>query len=97
MTKTLMTLATVGVLGVSAVAAPTTAQAHGGALAAGIIGGLAAGAIVGSAVASPYYYGPGPSYDYGPGPYAYGGDCYVHRERVWTGYGWHIRHVRTCD
>jgi hypothetical protein len=81
----------------AAMAAPSTAQARGGRIAAGVIGGLAAGAIVGSAFAGPRYYGGGPSY-YGGGPYyAYGGGCYVHRERVWDGFGWRTRRVRVCD
>jgi hypothetical protein len=48
--------------------------------------------------ASPYYYG-----GYGGNPYGYGGyygygdgdGCYVAR-RIWTPYGWRIRHVPVC-
>ncbi len=79
----LAALVGVAALSLAAIAAPDSAQARGGRIAAGVIGGLAAGAIVGGALASPYYgYGPGPYY-YGPGPY-YGG-CYW--RRVWTPVG----------
>ena len=94
MKKTLIALAGAATIALSAITAPTPAEARGGALAAGIIGGLAVGAIVGGAVASPYYYGPGPYYA-APYPYdAYG--CW-RRERVWDpGYGWIVRRVRVC-
>ena len=102
MTKTLTTLAAVGALALTAIAAPQPAEARGGgAVAAGIIGGVAAGALVGAAVAGGPYgyygYGPGPYY-YGAGPAYYGGGpgCYWTRHRVWTGYGWGFRRVRVC-
>jgi hypothetical protein len=101
MRKTLMALAAVATLAVSAVAAPAPAHAQRGfgpGLAAGIIGG----AIVGGALAGPgYYYGPGygPGYGYYGGPaYVaddYGG-CYWQRQRFWDGYSWRIRRVRIC-
>jgi len=91
MMKTLSALATAGVIGMAAVAAPAPAQAgNGGAVAAGVVGGLAAGAIIGSAVA-PHY-----GYAYYGGPYAYS-RCYNVRERVWTSYGPRSRLVRVCD
>jgi hypothetical protein len=104
MRKTLMALAAVATLAVSAVAAPAPAHAQRGfgpGLAAGIIGG----AIVGGAIAGPGYYGYGPGY-YGPG-YGYSGGpayvaddyyggCYWQRQRFWDGYGWRIRRVRIC-
>src|SRR3954471_16401203 len=66
MRKTLMAVAAVATLAISA-AAPAHAQRDGG---AGVAAGLIGGAIVGGALAGPgYYYGPG---YYGPG-YGYGG------------------------
>src|SRR5450432_3129599 len=75
MRKTLMALAAVATLAVSAVAAPVPAHAQRG-LGAAIAGGLIGGAIVGAAVANPYYYGYGPGY-YAPPPSYYGGPAYV--------------------
>jgi hypothetical protein len=97
MTKTLTALAASAAIAVAAIAAPTTAEARGGAVAAGVIGGLAAGAIIGSAAANNgyYAYGPGPVYA-APGPY-YGGGCYITRQRVWTNYGPRWQRVRVCD
>jgi hypothetical protein len=98
MRKTLMALAAVATLAVSAVATPAPAHAQRGfgpGLAAGIIGG----AIVGGALAGPgYYYGPGYGY-YGGQAYVgddYYGGCYWQRQRFWDGYGWRIRRVRIC-
>jgi hypothetical protein len=48
--------------------------------------------------ASPYYYGGYGGYPYGYGGYYGYGDgdgCYVAR-RIWTPYGWRIRHVPVC-
>jgi uncharacterized membrane protein len=96
MRKTLMALAAVSTLAVSAVVAPAPAHAQRG-LGAAIAGGLIGGAIVGGALAGPRYYGPGYGY-YGPayvaGP-AYD-DCYWQRQRFWDGYGWRVRNVRVC-
>ena len=101
MRKTLVALATVATLAVSA-AAPAHAQRGVG---AAIAGGLIGGAIVGCAIAaSPYPYGYGPGY-YGPGYGYYGGPayvaadpygCYWQRQRFWDGYVWRIRRVRIC-
>jgi hypothetical protein len=102
MRKTLMALAAIATLAVSAVASPANAQrGFGAGLAAGVIGG----AIVGGALAGPgYYYGPGyypgPRYGYyGPGyeagDYYYGG-CSWQRQQFWDGYGWRVRRVRVC-
>jgi hypothetical protein len=91
-----------GAIAVAAIAAPTTADARGGRIAAGIIGGLAAGAIIGGAVGAPYYgyggpyYGGGPYYAYVPGYYDDGPGCYWHRERFFDGYGWRVRRVQVC-
>jgi hypothetical protein len=99
MRKTLVALAAVATLAVSAVVAPAHAQRG---LGAAVAGGLIGGAIVGGAIAaSPYGYGPG-YYGYGPG-YGYGGPayvvddgCYWQRQRFWDGYGWRIRRIRVC-
>jgi len=86
MKKTLLTLAAAASVGIVALGAPRTAQAHcvGCAVGAGVLGGLAAGAIIGSAVAAPpSYYAPGASYGYydPPGP-----GCYYTRQPVWDPY-----------
>jgi hypothetical protein len=104
MKKTLMALAAVSTLAMSAIA-PAPAHAQRG-FGAAIAGGLIGGAIVGGALAGPRYYGYGPGYGYyGPG-YGYyggpayvaapGGPCYWQRQRFWDGYGWRIRSVRVC-
>jgi hypothetical protein len=102
MRKTLMALAAVATLAVSAVAAPAPAHAQRG-VAAGVAAGLIGGAIVGGALAGPRYYGYGPGYYYGPGYGYYGGPAYVaddycswQRQRFWDGYGWRVRRVRVC-
>ena len=104
MRKTLMALAAVATLAISAVAAPAPAHAQRG-VGAGIAAGILGGAIVGGALAGPGYYGYGPGY-YGPGYGYYGGPAYVaddyysgcvwQRQRFWDGYGWRIRRVRVC-
>src|SRR5581483_7941098 len=79
MMKTCTALAAAAAISIAAIAAPTSASARDGAVAAGVIGGLAAGAIIGSAAANAngyYAYGPGPVY-YAPGP-----RCYMTRQRV---------------
>jgi hypothetical protein len=102
MKRTLMALAAVATLAISAVAAPAPAHAQRG-LGVGIAAGLLGGAIIGGAIASsPYYYGPGYGY-YGPG-YGYYGPayaggpygCYWQRQRFWDGYAWRVRSVRVC-
>ena len=110
MKKTLMALAAVATLAVSAVAAPAHAQRGVG---VGIAAGLLGGAIVGGAIASgngyygPGYYGYGPPRYYGPGYGYYGGGpayvaddyyggCVWQRQRFWDGYGWRVRRVRVC-
>jgi hypothetical protein len=105
MRKTLMALAAVATLAISAVAAPAPAHAQRY-LGAAVAGGLIGGAIVGGAIAAgPGYYGYGPGY-YGPGYGYYGGPayvaapgpggCYWQRQRFWDGYGWRIRRVQVC-
>jgi hypothetical protein len=104
MRKTLMALAAVVTLAVSAVAAPAPAHAQRG-FGPGLAAGLIGGAIVGGALAAPGYYGPGYGY-YGPHYGYYGGPAYVaddyyggcvwQRQRFWDGYGWRVRRVRVC-
>ena len=100
MKKTLMALAAVSSLAVSAVVAPAPAHAQRG-LGAAIAGGIIGGAIVGGAVAGPGYYGPGyygPGYGYYGGPaYVAAPGCYWQRQRFWDGYGWRVRSIRVCD
>jgi hypothetical protein len=105
MKKSLMALAAVATLAVSAVAAPAPAHAQRG-LGVGLAAGLLGGAIVGGALAAPYgyyghgygYYGPGYGYGGGPAYVAddYYGGCVWQRQRFWDGYGWRIRRVRIC-
>lgn len=74
--KTALVLATVGTLGMSAVAAPTPAEARWrGGFGPALAGGLIAGAVFGGLASSAYAYGPGYGY-YGPG-YGYYGGGYV--------------------
>jgi hypothetical protein len=105
MRKTLVAMAAIATLAVSAVAVPAPAHAQRG-FGAGLAAGIIGGAIVGGALAGPRYYGPGYGY-YGPGYGYYGGpayaadpgyygDCYWQRQRFWDGYGWRIRRVRVC-
>jgi hypothetical protein len=97
MKKTLMALAAVSTLALSAIVAPAPAHAQRG-LGAAVAGGLIGGAIVGGAIASsPGYYGPGYGYYGGPGPaYVAAPGCYWQRQRFWDGYGWRVRNVRVC-
>lgn len=102
MKKSLLALAAVATLAISAV---SPAHAGGGWWGPGVAAGVIGGAIVGGAIASsPYYYGPG---YYGPGYYppayygpAYGGGpygpCYWQRQRFWDGFAWRARNVRVC-
>lgn len=72
MKRTALVLATVGTLSVSAVAAPTPAEARWrGGFGPALAGGLIAGAIFGGLASSAYAYGPG--YDYYGYPRYYGG------------------------
>jgi hypothetical protein len=74
MKKTALVLVTAAVLGLSAVASPSPAEARwrGGGFGPGIAGGLIAGAVIGGIVSSAYGYGPGYGYGY-PGYGYYGG------------------------
>jgi hypothetical protein len=97
MRKTLMALAAIATLAVSAVTTSAPAQAQRG-LGAGIAAGVIGGAIIGGALAGPRYYGPGYGYYGGPAYVAddYYGGCYWQRQRFWDGYGWRARRVRVC-
>jgi hypothetical protein len=93
MRKILTAVAAAALIGVTALASSSPAEAWGqwgwGWGPGPFWGGLAAGAVVGGAIAaSPYYYRPYypyAYYGYGPG---YGYAC----RPVWNGYGW----VRGC-
>ena len=92
MTRTL-TVAAAATIAISAIAAPSTADArwrhHHGFPVAPIVGGLAAGALIGAAVAG------APRVYYEPVYYA-GAPCYIRRERFWDGWRWRIRRVEVC-
>jgi hypothetical protein len=87
MKKTALVLATVGALGVSAVAAPTPAEARWrggwGGWGPGLAGGLIAGAVIGGLASSAYAWGPGYDY-YGGYPGYYGG----YAPAYYGGYGY---------
>jgi hypothetical protein len=92
MKKTALVLATVGALGVSAVAAPTPAEARWrGGFGPALAGGLVAGAVIGGLASSAYAYGPGygyygyPGYYDGYAPAAYYGG-YGYDPYPWGGY-----------
>jgi hypothetical protein len=96
MRKTLVALAAVATLAISA-AQPAHAQR---ALGAAVAGGIIGGAIVGGAIAAttPYPYGYAPGY-YGPayGPaYVAAPGCWQ-GQRFWDGYAWRIRRVWVCQ
>ena len=72
---------------------------HGGGFHRGF-GGAALGlglglGLAGAYAAYPYggYYG----YPYAYGDYYGDGGCYLVRRRIWTPYGWRIRHMQVCD
>jgi hypothetical protein len=92
MKKTALVLATAGVLGLSAVAAPTPAGARWrGGFGPALAGGLIAGAVISGIASSAYAYGPGygyydgyPGYYGGYAPAYYGG--YGYDPYPWGGY-----------
>ena len=94
-TKTLTALAAAATLGLAAIATPQPAGAHGGAIAAGIIGGSRSrshhrlGRPRTVLRLRPRLLRPAPVY--------YGGGCYWTRQRVWDGWGWRFTRVRVCD
>ena len=106
MKKTLMALAAVATLAVSAVVAPAPAHAQRG-VAAGVAAGFIGGAIVGGALASrPVLWSglwllwPGLWLLRRPGLCRrprLRRSCIWQRQRFWDGYGWRVRNVRVCD
>jgi hypothetical protein len=84
MKKTALVLATAGVLGLSAVAAPTPAGARWrGGFGPALAGGLIAGAVISGIASSAYAYGPGYGY-YDGYPGYYGG----YAPAYYRGYGY---------
>jgi hypothetical protein len=74
MTKTGLALATAATIGVSALVAPSPAQAwRGGGWGPGLAVGLIGAAVIGGIASSAYAYGPGYGYYGGPGYGYYGG------------------------
>jgi hypothetical protein len=98
MKKFIAIAATAIVVLAASTAAPVTAKAGNGDVAAGIIGGLAAGAILGGII------GPHPAYGYDGGPVSvyetpgYQSPCYWAPGRpYWDGFHWERSRVRVCD
>jgi hypothetical protein len=74
MRKAPLALAAAAILGLTAVTAPSPAEAHwrGGGFFPAVAGGLIAGAVIGGLASNAYAYGPGYGYYGGDYPY-YGG------------------------
>jgi hypothetical protein len=77
MRKAPLVLAAAAILGLTAVAAPSPAEARywrgGGGFFPAVAGGLMAGALIGGLASNAYAYGPGYGYYGGYGPGYYGG------------------------
>ena len=74
MKKAALALATAATIGVSALVAPSPAQAwRGGGWGPGLAAGLIGAAVIGGIASSAYAYGPGYGYYGGPGYGYYGG------------------------
>src|SRR3984885_13172314 len=73
MRKSVMAIATAATIGVTALVAPSPAQAWRGGWGPGLAGGLIAGAVIGGIASNAYGYGPGYGYYGGPGYGYYGG------------------------
>src|ERR1700682_4548411 len=74
MKKTVLALATAATIGVSALVAPSPAQAwRDGGWGPGLAAGLIGAAVIGGIASSAYAYGPGYGYYGGPGYGYYGG------------------------
>jgi hypothetical protein len=77
MRKAPLVLAAAAILGLTAVAAPSPAEARywrgGGGFFPAVAGGLIAGALIGGLASNAYAYGPGYGYYGGYGPGYYGG------------------------
>src|SRR5258708_37865552 len=81
MKRTALALIAAGIVGVTALALPSPAEARWrGGWGPGIAGGLIGAAIIGGLASSAYAYGPGYGYGYpyagGYAPAYYGGYCY---------------------
>src|SRR6267142_5180508 len=76
MKKAVLALATAATIGVTALVAPSPAQAWRGGWGPGLAGGLIAGAVIGGIASSAYAYDPGYGYYGGPGYGDYGGQGY---------------------
>src|SRR5258707_9108549 len=76
MKKVVLALATAATIGVTALVAPSPAQAWRGGWGPGLAGGLIAGAVIGGIASSAYAYGPGYGYYGGQGYGSYGGPGY---------------------
>jgi hypothetical protein len=77
MKKAVLALATAATIGVSALVAPSPAQAwRGGGWGPGLAAGLIGAAVIGGIASSAYAYGPGYGYYGGPGYGYYGGPGY---------------------
>jgi hypothetical protein len=72
MKKAVLASVTAAAIGISALMAPSPAQAWRGGWGPGLAGGLIAGALIGGIASSAYAYGPGYGY-YGAPGYGYGG------------------------
>jgi hypothetical protein len=77
MRKAPLVLAVAAILGLTAITAPSPAEAHwrgrGGGFFPAVAGGLIAGAVIGGLASNAYAYGPGYGYYGGYAPAYYGG------------------------
>jgi hypothetical protein len=75
MRKASLVMAAAAILGLTAVTAPSPAEAHwrGGGFFPAVAGGLIAGAVIGGLASNAYAYGPGYGYYGGYAPAYYGG------------------------
>jgi len=90
MKKTALVLATAATLGLSAVTAPSPAEARGGwGWGGALAGGLIAGAVIGGLASNAYGYGPGYGY-YGGYPGYYGGYAPELRRRLCSRLLWRL-------
>jgi len=92
MKKAALALATAATIGVTALVAPSPAQAWRGGWGPGLTGGLIAGAVIGGIASSAYAYGPGYGYYGGYAPAYYGGYApayydYGYAPAYYGGYG----------
>src|SRR5258705_4349834 len=75
MKKAVLALVTAATISITALMAPSPAQAWRGGWGPGLAGGLIAGAVIGGIASSAYAYGPGYGYYGGPGYGYYCGYC----------------------